>query len=106
MSCIATVLYHMETYQRKRFEAEMVVKMVRYLRQQGYESAKMTVLVPYMAQLRELRNALQIANDPVLNDLDLYELAQASLPADPTPPSKKPKNQIQLSTIGMVFVSA
>lgn len=52
------------------FEAEMVLKCVRYLAQQGYGSTQLVVLTPYLGQLRLLRDKLAKYNDPILNDLD------------------------------------
>ncbi len=81
----------------------MVAKTVRYLEQQGYDLTKITILVPYIGQLCEVRDALQRRNNPVMNDMDLYDLIQAGLPPASTPPSpKNPEKQIQVATIGIV----
>ncbi|KAI5777897.1 P-loop containing nucleoside triphosphate hydrolase protein [Geopyxis carbonaria] len=61
------------------FEAEMVLKCVRYLGQQGYGTEKIVVLTPYLGQLQLLREVLGRENDPVLNDLDSYDLVRAGL---------------------------
>ena len=61
------------------FEARMALKCVRYLGQQGYGTAKIVVLTPYVAQLRLLLDVLGRENDPVLNDLDAYDLVRAGL---------------------------
>ena len=69
----------MGSSKQNRFEAEMVLRCVRYLAQQGYGSDKIVVLTPYLAQLSLLRETLSIDNDPVLNDLDSYDLVSAGL---------------------------
>jgi SpoVK/Ycf46/Vps4 family AAA+-type ATPase len=61
------------------YEAEMVLKCVRYLGQQGYGTGDIVVLTPYLGQLFLLVNTLSKDNDPILNDLDSHELIQAGL---------------------------
>jgi hypothetical protein len=79
------------------FEAQLVLKCVRYLAQQGYGTENMVVLTPYLGQLYLLRDLLSTDNDPVLNDLDSYDLVRAGLlPAASAKLTKKP---IKLSTI-------
>lgn len=82
---------------RNIFEAEIVLKIVKYLRQQGYGTDKLVVLTLYLGQLSLLRQTLSKQNDPVLNDLDSHNLIKAGLlsQAD-TSHSKRP---IKLSTI-------
>lgn len=80
------------------FEASMVLKCVRYLAQQGYGQDKIVVLTPYLGQLHLLRGLLSKDNDPILNDLDSYDLVRAGLlPAASARLSKRP---IRLATIG------
>lgn len=79
----------------------MVLKLVRYLAQQGYGTDKIVILVPYLGQLRELRDALKDENDPVLNDLDSYDLVRAGLISPSA--AKLTKKPIRLATIGMLF---
>lgn len=83
---------------QNNFEVQMVLKMVRYLAQQGYGTDKLVILTPYLGQLHKLRDALKKDNDPILNDLDSYELVKAGLvnPAD----AKLAKKPIRLATIG------
>lgn len=82
-----------------RFEVGMVLKIVRYLAQQGYGSDKIVILTPYLGQLRALKEALMADNDPVLNDLDSHDLVRAGLM---TPSAAKvAKKPIRLATIGM-----
>ncbi|RYP86635.1 hypothetical protein DL769_000703 [Monosporascus sp. CRB-8-3] len=64
---------------QNKFESMMVLRLVRYLAQQGYGTDKMVVLTPYLGQLRLLRQTLEQENDPILNDLDASALIQAGL---------------------------
>ncbi|KAK2594092.1 hypothetical protein QQS21_008195 [Conoideocrella luteorostrata] len=79
------------------FEADMVLKTVKYLGQQGYQTNNMVVLTPYLGQLRLLRDMLIKTNDPVLSDLDSHELIRAGLLTSAA--GKVDKGQIRLSTI-------
>lgn len=59
------------------WEAEMVLKCVKYLGQQGYGTDDIVVLTPYLGQLSLLREVLGRENDPWLNDLDSADLVRA-----------------------------
>lgn len=59
------------------WEAEMTLKCVRYLGQNGYRTDKIVVLTPYLGQLQLLREVLGRENDPWLNDLDSADLVRA-----------------------------
>lgn len=80
------------------FEVQMALKCVRYLGQQGYSSEKIVVLVPYLGQLHLLRKELSKTNDPVLNDLDSYDLVRAGLLSPAS--AQLQKRPILISTIG------
>ncbi|KAJ8076334.1 hypothetical protein PM082_000755 [Marasmius tenuissimus] len=69
------------TSKQNDFEVDMVVKTLKYLAQQGYGTDSVTILTPYLGQLHRLRRALADGKevDPVLNDLDSYDLIQAGL---------------------------
>lgn len=84
---------------RNVFEAEIVLQIVKYLGQQGYGTDKLVVLTPYLGQLHLLQNLLGRENDPVLNDLDSYDLVKAGLLSQAS--ADHAKRKIQLSTIGM-----
>lgn len=73
-------------------------KCVRYLGQQGYRTDDLIILTPYLGQLSILRDRLSKTNDPVLNDLDAWELHRAGLIAPED--SNGRKNPIRISTIG------
>lgn len=81
------------------WEASMILKIVRYMAQQGYGTAQQVVLTPYLGQLSLLRQQLAKENDPVLNDLDSSELVKAGLMTQASASSSK--GSIRLSTIGM-----
>jgi hypothetical protein len=85
------------------FEGEMTLKCVRYLGQQGYRTDNIVVLTPYLGQLRLLMDLLSQSTDPVLNDLDSYDLVRAGLMPEASATHEKPK--IRLSTIGKWFLT-
>ncbi|KAE8855688.1 hypothetical protein PTNB73_09974 [Pyrenophora teres f. teres] len=79
------------------YEAEMVLKCVRYLGQQGYGTDDIVILTPYLGQLYLLMNTLSKDNDPILNDLDSFALIQAGLR---TPAGANiSKRRLRISTI-------
>ncbi|KAK7054630.1 hypothetical protein VNI00_003093 [Paramarasmius palmivorus] len=80
------------------YEVEMVLKILRYLAQQGYGTNEITVLTPYLAQLQNLRTTLMNDSDPILNDLDSFDLIRAGLPPVTSKP-KTGKKAIRLATI-------
>lgn len=83
---------------RNMFEVEMVLKIVKYLGRQGYGTDKLVVLTPYLGQLHLLRDTLRKGTDPVLNDLDSYDLVRAGLLSQAG--ANHNKRPIRLSTIG------
>ncbi|KAL4949890.1 P-loop containing nucleoside triphosphate hydrolase protein [Aspergillus filifer] len=82
---------------RNAYEAQLVLKIVRYLGQQGYGTDKLVVLTPYLGQLSLLRDELRNETDPVLNDLDSYDLVRAGLISQAS--AQHTKRPIKLSTI-------
>lgn len=85
------------------WEAAMVLKVVRYMAQQGYGTADQVVLTPYLGQLHLLRKELARENDPVLSDLDSFELLRAGLLAPSS--AAQSKRPIKISTIGKSIYS-
>ena len=83
---------------QNKFEAEMVLKTVRYLAQQGYGTDKQVVLTPYLGQLGLLVKYLREDHDPVLNDLDSFDLVRAGL--IPPASAEVAKRPLKISTIG------
>lgn len=82
------------------FEVEMVLKIVRYLIQQGYKTEELVVLTPYLGQLQKLRGELLQETDPVLNDLDMHELIRAGVTVTALPGKQSKKPQLRLVTVG------
>lgn len=83
---------------RNDFEAQMVLKCVRYLAQQGYGTEDVVILTPYLGQLLLLRTILSADLDPVLSDMDSYDLVRAGLL--PQAAAAQGRRPIRLSTIG------
>ncbi|KAH8814469.1 P-loop containing nucleoside triphosphate hydrolase protein [Flagelloscypha sp. PMI_526] len=79
------------------YEVQMVLKIVRYLGQQGYGTENIVILTPYLGQLYKLIDALRSTTDPVLNDLDSYDLVRAGL--IPAASAKLAKKSIRIATI-------
>ncbi|RAH75108.1 AAA family ATPase [Aspergillus aculeatinus CBS 121060] len=87
----------MKTSKQNLYEVEMVLKVVKYLGQQGYGTDDMVILTPYLGQLFLLRTELSKTNDPLLNDLDSNDLLKAGLLTLGSP--KVLKSPIRISTI-------
>ncbi|KAF8159714.1 P-loop containing nucleoside triphosphate hydrolase protein [Crassisporium funariophilum] len=79
------------------FEVSMILRIIKYLAQQGYGTEKLVILTPYLGQLQKLRDALKTDNDPILNDLDSFELIRAGLLGSAQ--AKMTKKPIRLATI-------
>jgi AAA domain len=86
------------TSKQNTHEAKMILKIVRYLGQQGYGTDTLVILTPYLGQLSKLRELLKEHNDPILNDLDSHDLISAGLL--PAANTGFKKNPIRLATIG------
>jgi hypothetical protein len=83
---------------RNPHEAKMVLRMVRYLSQNGYKTENMVVLTPYLGQLFLLKETLRKEMDPWLNDVDNHDLVRAGLVTQAA--AKVNKKPLRLSTIG------
>jgi superfamily I DNA and/or RNA helicase len=84
---------------QNKFEVDMVLKVLRYLGQQGYGTDKIVILTPYLGQLHRLQEALRNDNDPILNDLDSADLVRFGLISAGA--AKLAKKPIRLATIGI-----
>ncbi|KAF5247275.1 hypothetical protein FANTH_6532 [Fusarium anthophilum] len=82
---------------RNRHEAMMVLRMIRYLSQNGYKTENMVVLTPYLGQLFLLKETLRKEMDPWLNDVDNHDLVRAGLVTQAA--AKVNKKPLRLSTI-------
>ena len=67
------------TSKRNKFEVDMSVKIVKYLKQQGYGTGEITVLTPYLGQLVGLREALGVSNEVTVGEMDAEQLEVAGL---------------------------
>ena len=81
------------------YEVQMVLKILRYLAQQGYGTDTVVILTPYPGQLHKLRSALRKDNDSIFNDLDSFDLVRVGLL--PSAEAKMSKELIRLATIGL-----
>lgn len=81
-----------------QYEADMVLKTVRFLAQQGHSTKEMVVLTPYLGQLRLIMNKLRSEVDPWLSDLDSCELIKAGLMTQAA--ASVGKSTLRISTIG------
>ncbi|KAI0549276.1 P-loop containing nucleoside triphosphate hydrolase protein [Xylaria curta] len=87
----------MKSSKQNLYEADMVLRCVRYLGQQNYKTDNLVILTPYLGQLSLLRDMLSQDHDPVLSDFDSHDLVDAGiLPAASAGINKK---LIRLSTI-------
>lgn len=83
-------------------EVQMVLKILRYLAQQGYGSEKMMILTPCSGQLHKLQKALRDDGDPILSDPDSFSLVRAGL--TPVATAQLMRKQVRLATIGMKYL--
>jgi hypothetical protein len=83
---------------QNKYEVQMVKKIVKYMAQQGYGTSSQAVLTSYLGQLQLLRQELaKDNNDPVLNDIDSFDLIKAGIM--PAASAKQMKRPLKLSTI-------
>jgi superfamily I DNA and/or RNA helicase len=94
----------MKSSKRNKYEVDMVLKILRYLGQQGYRTEEIVILTPYLGQLRALQEALKCDNDPILNDLDSADLVRAGLVTSAA--AKLAKRPIRLATIGEYYCTS
>lgn len=82
------------------FEVEMIIKILRYLAQNGYGADRIVILTPYLGQLHRIRDTIrkEEQSDPVLGDLDSHDLVRAGLLAAGA--AKLAKKSVRLATIG------
>jgi hypothetical protein len=78
----------------------MVLRIVRYLGQQGYDTDRLVILTPYLGQLRAIMDALKNnqGGDAVLSELDSHDLVRAGLMSEFS--AKSVQKQIRIATIG------
>ncbi|KAL1740854.1 P-loop containing nucleoside triphosphate hydrolase protein [Schizophyllum fasciatum] len=83
------------------YEAEMLLKILHYLGQQGYGTDRVVILTPYLGQLKQLQDALRSGmNEPIMGDLDVQDLIRAGVDMPMAMPiGKSSKKAIRISTI-------
>jgi hypothetical protein len=81
----------------------MVLKIVRYLGQQGYDTDRLVILTPYLGQLRAIMDALKSiqGGGAVLSELDSRDLVRAGLMSESN--AKSVQKQIRIATIGRLL---
>ena len=90
----------MKESKKNLFEADMVLRCVKYLGQQGYSNNQIVVLAPYLGQIRVLQQLLrENQHDPELSEMDKMELIRAGLISEAA--AKLDKKPLRLSTVGM-----
>ncbi|KAK0737339.1 P-loop containing nucleoside triphosphate hydrolase protein [Apiosordaria backusii] len=83
---------------KNQFEAEMVLRCVKYFGQQGYSSNRIVVLTPYLGQLRVLRDVFsKNKHDLEISEMDKAELIRAGLISEAA--AKVDKKPVRISTI-------
>ncbi|PNY26752.1 NFX1-type zinc finger-containing protein 1 [Tolypocladium capitatum] len=81
------------------FEAEMAMRCLKYLGQQGYSSDHIVILTPYLGQLRTLSGLLRrYQHDPEISELDKSALLRAGLMTHAE--AKVDMKPVRISTIG------
>jgi len=81
------------------FEAEMVLRCLKYLGQQGYGTDHIVILTPYLGQLRVLSDLLRRnQHDPEISEFDRFELIRAGLLSQAA--AKLDRKPVRISTIG------
>ncbi|KAK5657152.1 hypothetical protein OQA88_3209 [Cercophora sp. LCS_1] len=80
------------------FEAEMVLRCVKYMGQQGYSTHQIVILTPYLGQLRVLQDAILKGEHAVeLGEMDKMELVRAGLMTQAA--AQVNKTPLRISTI-------
>lgn len=89
----------MKESKKNRFEAEMVLRCIKFFGQQGYMSSQIVILTPYLGQVRVLQDLLrENQHDPELSEMDKRDLIRAGLLSEAA--SKVDREPIRVSTIG------
>ena len=92
------------TSKRNKFEVDMVVRIVGYLKQQGYDAGEMTVLTPYLGQLVSLRETLETIDQVMFSerDTELLEVAGLAELLGTLALGNQRKQNLKVSTIGEI----
>jgi hypothetical protein len=85
---------------QNQFEADMVLRCIKYLGQQGYSSNDIVILTPYLGQLRLLQDLLRKnEHDPELSEMDKRDLIRAGLLSEAA--AMVDRKPLRISTIGI-----
>lgn len=80
------------------FEAEMVLRCIKYLGQQGYASENIVILTPYLGQLRLVQDLLRKNDhDSEISEMDKRDLIRAGLLSEAA--AKLDRKPLRISTI-------
>uniref|UniRef100_D8QIN5 AAA+ ATPase domain-containing protein n=1 Tax=Schizophyllum commune (strain H4-8 / FGSC 9210) TaxID=578458 RepID=D8QIN5_SCHCM len=83
------------------YEAQMLLKILHYLGQQGYGTDRIVILTPYLGQLKQLQDALRNdLGEPIMSDLDVQDLIRAGVDMPMAAQvGKTAKKAVRISTI-------
>jgi hypothetical protein len=73
---------NLNTSKRNTFEAEMALKTVKYLLQQGYDAKSIVTLTPYLGQVKKLHEVFSREMDAVLSNSDIQKMEQNGIIED------------------------
>jgi hypothetical protein len=73
---------NLNTSKRNTFEAEMALKTVKYLLQQGYDAKNIVTLTPYLGQVKKLHEVFSWEMDAVLCNSDIQKMEQNGIIED------------------------
>ena len=92
------------TSKSNKFEIDMIVEIVKYLKKQNYNPSEITVLTPYLGQLAKLREASETRGGVTFGEKDVLELEGVGLSDLPGKPlfSSQEKQSLKIATIGRV----
>eukprot|EP01117_Protostelium_nocturnum_P020694 TRINITY_DN9444_c0_g1_i1.p1 TRINITY_DN9444_c0_g1~~TRINITY_DN9444_c0_g1_i1.p1 ORF type:complete len:229 (+),score=46.88 TRINITY_DN9444_c0_g1_i1:1-687(+) len=80
-----------------QFEVDMIVKIVHYLIQQGYNVKQMVVLTPYLGQLMLISKALKKNFTVELDEMDVQDLSTAGMKTEES--DTTPKTGVRVATV-------
>ena len=82
-----------------KFEAEYIVALLQYLLHQGYPAKDITILTPYLGQLRLLRRLLGKVTMLLLSDRDAEELGELENEIDIVNPVSKYQQSAEIEKL-------
>jgi hypothetical protein len=73
---------NLNTSKCNTFEAEMALKTVKYVLQQGYDAKDLVTLTPYLGQVKKLHEVFSREMDAVLSNSDIQKMEQNGIIED------------------------